>query len=65
MDILNATRPAARVAHLQSHLRDLWRITAASWGLAPSAAGPFLPCTSPLPARAAATARTPPPALRA
>jgi hypothetical protein len=65
MDILNATRPAARVERLQSHLQDLLRITAASWELAPPAAGPFLRCESVVSAPALAPARNPPPGLRA
>jgi hypothetical protein len=65
MDILNATRPAARVVRLQSHLQDLLRITAASWGLTPPAEGPLLPHAQPGPVRAVAPVRHTPPGLRA
>ncbi|MBK6006241.1 hypothetical protein JJB11_09080 [Ramlibacter ginsenosidimutans] len=65
MDILNATRPAARVVRLQSHLQELLRITAANWGLDPPVEGPFLPPARLAPARAVAPVWNPPPSLRA
>lgn len=65
MDILNATRPAARVVRLQSHLQELLRITAASWGLATPTAGSLLPRAQPGPLRGAAPGRPAPPGLRA
>jgi hypothetical protein len=65
MDILNATRPAARVVRLQSHLEQLLRITAASWGLAAPPAAALLPRAQPGPAHAVAPARHAPPGLRA
>ena len=51
MDILHASRPAARVTRLQSHLQQLLRTTAASWGLDPLAAGTVAPGTARTPAR--------------
>ena len=50
---------------LHSHLQDLLRITAASWGLETPAAGSFLPGTHHVPPRALAPARDPLPRLRA
>ena len=64
MDILNATRPAARVVRLQSHLQELLRITAASWGLATPPAGPHVPRAQPG-TRAVAPDRHVSPGLRA
>ena len=65
MDILNATRPAARVLRLQRHLQELLRITAASWGLATPPAGPLPPRAQPGTVRAVAPDRHVSPGLRA
>lgn len=65
MGILNATRPAARVVCLQSHLQNLLRITAASWELATPTAGPLPSRAQPGRVRAVAPVRHAPPGLRA
>lgn len=65
MDILNATRPAARVERLQGHLQNLLRITAADWGLATLPARRLLPQAQAGALRATAAARLVPTRLRA
>ena len=64
MDILHATRTAARVTRLQAHLQQLLRTTAASWGLEPPSSPTVLrsvrliaPCALPPACKTAPAAR--------